>query len=112
MKEEKPQIPREEEMIQKVIDPITGKDITAEHIHERLIELEKVANEMILNAIKEYKGTPDKKQTIYEKFYWEMHQRLGMGSIGPATAAAGPLMYSKMDELAKKLGISEEERIS
>ena len=112
MNEEKSQIPREEEMIQKVIDPITGKDITAEHIHERLIELEKVANEIILNAIEEFKGNSEKKQTVYEKFYWELHQKLGVGSIGPATAAAGPLMYSKMDELANKLGISEEKRIS
>ena len=112
MKEEKPQIPREDEMIQKCIDPITGKDITAEHIHQRLIELEKVANDIILNAIEESKGNSGKIKTVYEKFYWEIHQKLGVGSIGPATAAAGPLMYSKMDELANKLGISKEERIS
>ena len=112
MKDEKPQIPREDEMIQKCIDPITGKDITAEHIHQKLRELEKVANDIILNAIEESKGNPDKIKTVYEKFYWEMHQKLGVGSIGPATAAAGPLMYSKMDELANKLGISKEERIS
>jgi len=39
MKEEKPQYPREEEMIQKCIDPTTGRDITAEHINQRLKEL-------------------------------------------------------------------------
>ena len=111
MKEEKSQFPREEEMIQKIIDPVTGKDITAEHIYQRLIELEKVANDIIVNAIEESKENPDEIKKIYEKFYWEMHQRLGVGSIGPATAAAGPLMYSKMDELANKLGISKEERI-
>ncbi len=112
MKEEKSQFPREEEMIQKCIDPITGKDITAEHIHQRLIELENVANDIIMNAIEESKGNPDRMITVYKKFYWEIHQRLGVGSIGPATAAAGPLMYSKMDELANKLGILKEERIS
>jgi len=111
MKEEKSEFPREEEMIQKCIDPITGKDITAEHIHQRLIELEKVANDIIMNAIEESKKNPDKLETIYEKFYWEIHQKLGVGSIGPATAAAGPLMYTKMDELANKLGISKEKRI-
>ncbi len=99
-------------MIQKIIDPITGKDITAEHIHQRLIELEKVANDIITNAVEESKKHPDKIKTIYTKFYWEIHQRLGVGSIGPATAAAGPLMYTKMDELASKLGISKEKRIS
>lgn len=112
MKEEKPQIPREDEIIQKCIDPITGRDNTAEYIKQRLIELEKIANDIIMNAIEESKGNPDKIKAVYEKFYWEMHQKLGVGSIGPATAAAGPLMYSKMDKLAKKLGISKEERIS
>ncbi len=112
MKEEKSKFPKEEEMIQKCIDPITGKDITSEVINQRLIELEKVANDIITNAIEEFKGNLDKKKKVYEKFYWEIHQKLGVGSIGPATAAAGPLMYSKMDELANKLGISQEERIS
>ena len=112
MKEEKPQIPRDEDMIQKCIDPTTGRDITAEHINQRLKELEIVANNIIENAIEEFKNKPDKKKTIYKKFYWEMHQKLGVGSIGPATAAAGPLMYSKMDELADILEISREERIS
>jgi len=112
MKEEKPQIPREDKMIQKCIDPITGRDITAEHIHQRLIELEKIAIDIVNKAIEEFKKNPDGKRVIYENYYWELHQKLGVGSIGPATAAAGPLMYSKMDELANKLGISEEERIS
>ena len=112
MKEEKPKFPREEEMIQKCIDPTTGRDITAEHINQRLKELELVANDIIRNAIEEFKRSPDKKKTIYEKFYWELHQKLGVGSIGPATAAAGPLMYSKMDELACNLNISEDERIT
>ena len=112
MKEEKTQFPREKEMIQKCIDPNTGRDITIEHIKQRLIELEKIANDIIMKAIEESKGNPDKIKTVYEKFYWELHQKLGVGSIGPATAAAGPLMYSKMDELAEGLGISKEERIS
>ena len=112
MKEEKPQFPREEEMIQKCIDPNTGKDITAEHIHQRLMELEKLANDIISSAIDEYKKNPSQKQLIYEKNYWDIHKKLGIGSIGPATPAAGPLMYSKMDKLATNLNISEDERIT
>ncbi len=112
MREKKPQIPNEEELVQKCIDPITGRDITAEHINQRLKELEKLANFIIENAIEEFKKNPDKNKIVYDKYYWELHQNLGVGSIGPATAAAGPLMYSKMDELADELGISKEERIS
>jgi tartrate dehydratase beta subunit/fumarate hydratase class I family protein len=112
MKEEKPQIPMEDEIIQKCIDPVTGRDITAEHISQRLTELEIIAVDIVNKAIGEYKKNPYRKHIIYEEYYWKIHQKLGVGSIGPATAAAGPLMYSKMDELANKLGISEEERIS
>ena len=112
MKEEKPQIPREDEIIQKCIDPVTGRDITAEHISQRLTELEIIAVDIVNKAIEEFKKNPKRKHKIYEEYYWEIHQKLGVGSIGPATAAAGPLMYSMMDELANKLGISEEERIS
>ncbi len=112
MKEEKPQIPRDDEMIQKCIDPITGRDITAEHISQRLTELGIIAVDIINKAIEEYKKNPDGNHTIYEKYYWEIHQKLGVDSIGPATAAVGSIMYSKMDELANKLGISKEERIS
>ena len=112
MKEENSKFQKDEEMIQKCIDPNTGRDITNEHIKQRLIELEKIANDIIINAIEESKGNQDKIKKVYEKFYWKIHQKLGIGSIGPATAAAGPLMYSKMDELADKLGISKEERIS
>jgi len=112
MKEEKPQIPREDEIIQKRIDPITGRDITAEYISQRLTELEKIAVDIVNKAIEESKKNPEENYIIYKKYYWEIHQKLGVGSIGPATAAAGPLMYSKMDELANKLGVSKEERIS
>ena len=112
MKEEKPYIPREDKTIQKCIDPVTGRDITAEHISQRLTELEIIAVDIVNKAIEEYKKNPKRKHIIYEEYYWEIHQKLGVGSIGPATATAGPLMYSMMDELANKLGISEEERIS
>ncbi len=112
MKEEKPQILKEDETIQKCIDPVTGRDITAECISQRLTELEIIAVDIENKVIEEYTKNPNRKHIIFEVFYWEIHQKLGIGSIGPATAEAGPLMYSKKDELANKLGISEEEQIS
>jgi len=112
MKDEKSSIPINEEIIQKCIDPSTGRDITAEHISERLKELEEVASDIIRRASQDYHRNPENSKIIYEKYYWEIHQKLGVGSIGPATAAAGPLMYSKMDELANILKISLEQRIS
>ncbi len=108
MKGEEKRFPK----VQMCIDPVTGKDITSEHIAQRLIELEELANKIISAAIKEYKENLNKKKEIYDKNYWEIHQKLGVGSIGPATAAAGPLMYNKMDELARALHISDDERIS
>ncbi len=111
MRKEEKIFSKEEEMVQMCIDPVTGKDITAEHITQRLIELEEIANKIITTAIKEYKENPDKEKEIYKKHYWEIHQKLGVGSIGPATAAAGPLMYNKMDELANALNISDDKRI-
>ena len=112
MKENEKRLPKEEEMVQMCIDPVTGKDITAKHIHERLIELEKVSSEIIKTAKRVCKENPNKRYEIYEKYYWEIHQKLGVGSIGPATAAAGPLMYDKMDELASALNIPDDKRIS
>jgi len=101
----------DDHLVQKAIDPTTGRDITAELINQRLEELKHVANEIIKAAIEEYNLNPDKKREIYEIRYREIHQELGSGSIGPATAAVGPLMYSKMEELTKALDIPENERL-
>lgn len=99
-------------MDQKVIDLKTGRDITGEYIGRRLKELEELADNIITSAKNECKDKNTKEtKEIYERIYWEIHEKLGMGSIGPATAAAGPLMYAKMEELANELGIPEEERI-
>jgi len=110
MKEEKKK-KRDEPLVQMAIDPTTGRDITGEVIGTRLKELEIVADDIINVALEEYKKSQDKNKEIYEKFYWEIHQKLGMGSIGPATAAAGPLMYEKMEKLAKLLDIDEKDMI-
>ena len=103
---------RDDLMDQKVIDLKTGRDITGEYISRRLKELEELADNIISSAKNECKDkNPQETRKIYENTYWEIHEKLGMGSIGPATAAAGPLMYEKMNKLANQLGIPEKERI-
>jgi hypothetical protein len=109
--EPKEKKPPDKMPIQMVIDPTTGKDITSEVISRRLRELNIKADEIISLSLKEVKKFPNKKMEIYEKFYWEIHQRLGVGSIGPVTAAAGPLMYKKLDLLAEKLEIREKDKL-
>jgi len=97
--------------VQMIVDPSTGRNITGEVISQRLKELEILAEELIKDAIEEVKNNIDKKKEIYEKYHREIHHKLGDGSIGPATAAAGPLMYKKMAKLAKKLEIKEQDRL-
>jgi len=96
---------------QRVIDPQTGRDITGEYIGQRLKELEIIADGIIERAVKDYRKDPEKKKEIYTKAYWEIHEKLGMGSIGPATAAAGPLMNEKKMKLAKSLDVGNEENM-
>ena len=101
----------DEHMVQRVIDPDTGKDITGEYINQRLEELDKIADLMIDKAIQDFRKDHNKKLAIYEKTYWQIHEKLGMGSIGPATAAAGPLMDSKKQKLAQLLDINAKDMI-
>lgn len=99
----------DESLTQRVIDPDTGRDITGEYINQRLNELEIVAEKIIQSALKEVKQDQTKKNNIYQKAYWEIHNKLGMGSIGPATAAAGPLMEEKKKKLAEVLEIASQD---
>lgn len=96
----------DESLVQRVIDPSTGRDITGEHIHQRLKELEIVADKIIISALKEFRQDKRNNKRIYQKAYWDIHDKLGMGSIGPATAAAGPLMEEKKQKLAELLEIN------
>ena len=96
---------KDEDLTQRIIDPSTGKDITGEYINRRLKELEIVADEIIRNALNQFKENKEHKVNIYQKAYWEIHKKLGMGSIGPATAAAAPLMEKKKIKLATLLEI-------
>jgi len=99
----------DESLTQRVIDPDTGRDITGEYINQRLKELEIVGEKIIQSALKEYKQDQSNKKKVYEKAYWKIHNKLGMGSIGPATAAAGPLMDKKKLKLANLLEINPED---
>jgi len=99
---------REEDMVQRVIDLVTGEDITARYISKRLGELEALANTLIESAVEELTRDPANRNEIYERYESEMHERIGTGSIGPATAAAGPLLNAKKYELAQRLGVPEE----
>jgi len=96
-------------MVQRVIDLDTGKDITGEYINQRLKELDKTADMIIDKAFQDFLKDHKKKAEIYEEAYWQIHEKLGMGSIGPATAAAGPLMEKKKQKLAKVLEIRSKE---
>lgn len=100
-----------ESLTQRVIDPNTERDITGEYINQRLNELEIVAEKIIQSALKEVKQDQTNRNKIYQKAYWEIHNKLGMGSIGPATAAAGPLMEEKKQKLAEVLEIPSQDRL-
>ncbi len=108
MSEEEKKFPADN-LIQRCVDLETGRDITEEVISRRLQELEVLASALIQAAVANYRANSSNQRDIYESCYWDLHQKLGQGSIGPATAAAGPLMYSKMEELAKLLEIDEKD---
>ena len=110
MKERKEKI-TDEHMVQRVIDLDTGKDITGEYIGQRLRELDKIADIIINKACQDFLKDNKKKMEIYEETYWQIHEKLGMGSIGPATAAAGPLMEEKKQKLAQLLDIDAKDMI-
>jgi len=110
MKDRKEKI-AEEHMVQRVIDLDTGKDITGEYINQRLKELDKTADMIIDKAFQDFQKDHNKKAEIYQEAYWEIHEKIGMGSIGPATAAAGPLMEYKKQKLAQLLYIEAKDII-
>ena len=98
--------------VQRVIDLKTGRDITGKYISQRLGELEIIANKIIQHASISANAAPENSRRIYEVAYWEIHEKLGSGSIGPATAVAAGLMEEKKEKLADVLGIKGEDRIN
>lgn len=100
-----------EGLVQMVIDLETGRDITGKYIYQRLKELENIADGIIQHAVDDTKSEPGDSREIYETAHWEIHEKLGMGSIGPATSVAAGLRDEKEKELADTLGVKDEERI-
>lgn len=100
---------REEDMVQRVIDLDTGEDITARYVSRRLHELEELADEMIEKAVEELALDPTRRDEIHQRYESEMHERIGVGSIGPATAVAAGLLSNKKRELARRLGMPVED---
>jgi len=96
--------------VQMAVDLTTGRDITAEVVSTRLQELEVLADEMIQQAREELEKDPSRRFEIYKDTFIKIHFKLGHGSIGPATAAAGPLMYSKLEELSLLFEATDDER--
>lgn len=100
---------REEDMVQRVIDLDTGEDITGRYVSRRLGELEILADRLIERAMEELTRDPEGRDEIHERYESEMHERIGVGSIGPATAITAGLLSEKKRELARKLGVPMED---
>lgn len=93
---------------QMAINPITGEDITSQVIHNRLAELRIMADNIIQFALWRLERNPQRKMEILKEIDDYLRQKIGCGSIGPATAAAGPLMEEKISELYELFGEDRE----
>ena len=80
-----------------------GKDITGPYIGEKLEELKAFADSVIVRAEAAYRRRPENKHQIFLEHFRELNGRLAPGAIGPASAAAMPLLQDKQEELAAKL---------
>ncbi|MHA1292761.1 MAG: hypothetical protein ACTSQJ_08865 [Promethearchaeota archaeon] len=80
---------------------INNRDLTGEVIGEKMKHLEIVSNELIKFALWRLRENFDEKEKILEETLNYMDVRIGQGSIGPATAAASPLLEDKKKELKK-----------
>ncbi len=91
------QKPREKEQtFQTVGEP---KERPTNYIDNKLMELELIADEIIKFTEWRLQENPkDKAKILKETKQW-LSMRIGQGSIGPATAAAGPLLDKKLKEL-------------
>lgn len=72
---------------------------TSSYINDKLKELELIADELIKFTMWRWERNPKEKDTILKETEDWLNQRIGQGSIGPATAAAGPLLREKIEEL-------------
>ena len=95
-KKENDEIRRENQKFQSVN---SIQNHTSSYINDKLKELELIANELIKFAMWRWERNPKEKDTILKETEDWLNQRIGHGSIGPATAAAEPLLREKIEEL-------------
>lgn len=77
---------------QMVVDPDSGRDITGEYVRERLEILEVQGEEIVATCAWLARRHPEWTETLRTDGERRLHEVIGTGSIGPATAAAGPLL--------------------
>lgn len=75
------------------------KNHSSSYIEDRLKELELIADELIQFALWRWEKNPKEKDDILKETEEYLNQRIGQGSIGPATAAAGLLLLKKVKKL-------------
>ncbi len=75
------------------------KNHSSSYIEDRLKELELIADELIQFALWRWEKNPKEKDDVLKETEEYLNQRIGQGSIGPATAAAGPLLIEKVKKL-------------
>ena len=73
--------------------------LNTSYIDDKLKELEIIADALIEFALWRLENHPDKRELILNETRDWLFQKLGQGSIGPATAAADPLLRRKIAEL-------------
>ncbi len=92
---------------ERIVSDDGSGEATAAYVARRLRELAVEADDVIASAASAADRSPADLHEIYREAWWELHLRLGDGAIGPATAAAAPLLSEKQSVLATRLGISE-----
>lgn len=94
---------------QAIIDPQTGQDVTGEYLAPKIEALKKSADQVIDQALAEYKKDPQNKIEIYKKGSIKIAEGLSSVSLGPATGMIDTIIKEKQDELGEKMGAEKEE---
>jgi len=76
-----------------------GEIQSKSYIEEKLEELSLISDELIKFAHWFWRRNPENKDLFLKETEAYLIQRVGHGSIGPATAAAEPLLDKKLKEL-------------
>jgi hypothetical protein len=76
-----------------------GENQSKSYIEQKLDELKLISDELIKFAHWLWKRNPEDKNLFLKETEAYLIQRVGHGSIGPATAVAEPLLAKKLEEL-------------